>query len=575
MYQFRGLLGSLISSFLVFITITTNAQAINNNQLKNINSYISDAVNKGYQASVLIWEIDAESSARKSAQFSGVVVSRDGVVLSAAHVVMPGKTYKVMFADGRECVAKGLGRITIPPTFMLPDAAMLQIADKGTWPFAEMGWSSSLTVNTPCISIAYPESLEQRKPTVRFGHITQLKNKHGFLQSSCVMEPGDSGGPLFDLLGRVIGIHSGIETAENINYEVPINTYRKFWSALSKPIDYTSLPADTAVLSADPLIGAIKAVPQSKDFLNTINSKGLKLQPSCVRVKSVIDGKEQQILGTLISTEGLTTAPGFANKTLLLTKNSMVGESPVIMLPDGKTVKGDVIARSRVDDLGLLQADKIGLKGITIDFRKNDTIGFQDVGTFLISPRPDSAARIGVLGSELLNLPKITSYGYVGATTGLKGDKLVFTYIQPNSAAQTGGLQQGDELHTVDGNTVEDQLDFLKALQKYSAGDTTTINIIREGKEYSKIIILKYPPERKSGHPAELFAGGKSLRRDGFNQVFIHDSAILATECGGPVFNAEGDLIGINIARLSRTSTVAIPASTIKAFVKSSLKSKK
>jgi serine protease Do len=115
MYKFRAFLAVVLFSIFALSGVFLNAQPIN--KLKQTNSkllggYISKAIAKSYGASVLMWEIDAESSARMSAQFSGVVVSKDGIVLSAAHVVMPGKTYKVMFPDGRECVAKGLGRIS-------------------------------------------------------------------------------------------------------------------------------------------------------------------------------------------------------------------------------------------------------------------------------------------------------------------------------------------------------------------------------------------------------------------------------------------------------------------------------
>jgi serine protease Do len=572
MYKFRAFLAVVLFSVFVLSGVFVNAQPIN--KLKQTNSkllggYISKAIAKSYGASVLMWEIDAESSARMSAQFSGVVVGKDGIVLSAAHVVMPGKTYKVMFPDGRECVAKGLGRITIPPTFMLPDAAMLKIVEKGPWPFAQMGWSSSLTVNTPCISIAYPESLEQRKPTVRFGHITLLKNKYGFLQSSCIMEPGDSGGPLFDLLGRVIGIHSGIEVPEDVNYEVPIDTYRKFWNALNKPENYVLLPADSSTVSSDPLITTIKSIPDITNLNKQLNIKGLQLQSTCAKVKSLIEGKEQQITATIISTEGIITKAALTNKTFLVSKSSMVGDTPIIVLPNGKSVKANVFSRNLNHDLVLLLADEKFGKGIKLNSPINDSIALNRLGTFFISPNPDSAARVGVLGSMLLNLPKITSYGYIGATTGIKDDKLVFTYIQPGSAAQVADLQAGDTIQTVDGYIVEDPLDFLKALQKYSAGDTTLVKITRAGKELTKKVILKYPPQKIANHPAGLFTGGKSIRRDGFNKVFVHDSAIRADECGGPLFNVQGHFVGINIARLSRTSTVAIPAFILKSLISS------
>ena len=54
------------------------------------------------------------------------------------------------------------------------------------------------------------------------------------LQSTALMEPGDSGGPLFDLNGSVIGIHSRIGRSMERNYEVPVNTYRKYWNELNR-----------------------------------------------------------------------------------------------------------------------------------------------------------------------------------------------------------------------------------------------------------------------------------------------------------------------------------------------------
>jgi serine protease Do len=51
---------------------------------------------------------------------------------------------------------------------------------------------------------------------------------------------------------------------------------------------------------------------------------------------------------------------------------------------------------------------------------------------------------------------------------------------------------------------------------------------------------------------------------DGFKKLFAHDANIKSDECGGPVFDAEGNFYGINIARFSRTTTLAIPADVIR-----------
>ena len=527
---------------------------------------ISAAIEKGYKAAVLMWQIDAETGNRMSAQFSGVVVSPDGVILSAAHVVMPGNTYKVMFADGRDCIAKGLGRITIPPNYMVPDAAILKIAGTGVWPYAEMGWSSSLTIGQPCISIAYPESQAQRKPMIRFGKISSLKNEYGFVQSTCVMEPGDSGGPLFDLLGRVIGIHSGIQIPEDVNYEVPIDTYRKYWAALNQAKDYQALPADSTVIARDP----VKHQGIDKAALLDLEKQAIQVDQShkgnVVILRSILDGSAQQIAGTVLSAKGLSSKK---SGTVIISKSSMLGANPVALDAHGRELKLRVVGRNRADDLVVLLAEKHPGSGIGLFANASDSTADERAGRFLISLIADSAARIGVLGSLHVDLPNATSYGYMGASTEIKNDTLRFKSVSPTGAAASAGIKAGDMVSTIDGAQVQDELDFMKAVGSYQAGDTIQVGITSAGKRAIKPVVLKYPPQRQVNHPAELFAGGKSDRRDGFKDVSIQDARIQAKECGGPVFDLNNRFVGINIARLSRTSTLIVPANKIVHYLRS------
>lgn len=525
---------------------------------------VKKAVKKVYSASVLIWEFDTLQNSQMSAQFSGIVVSADGEVLSAAHVTAPGKTYQVTFPDGRQCIARGLGRIAVPPTFMLPDAAMLKIIETGPWPFADMGRSSSLKVNEPCLSIAYPESLEQRKPDVRFGRIVKLKNKYGFMESTCVMEPGDSGGPLFDLSGRLIGIHSGIEKSENINYEIPVDTYLKYRTSLMRPENYNALPVDTdAIQKAAPeneaaLTGSIDS------FFQLLNKQ---LKHTCVTISSTIGDKTLTIGGTVFTLEGIPVKDSYRGKDIILSKNSMIGENPMIMLPDGKVVNARIVKRDRVTDLILLLPVIRTGNGIKLQTSSSPDFDIADLGEFLVSIRPDSIWRTSVLGCAGIKLPKVTSYGYLGAVARRKQELLLLSFIQPGSAAEAAGMEVGDRLVTVDGKIVNDGLDVLKALQEFRAGDTTIIVIVHKGETIIKKVTLQYPPSKVTDHPADHFSGGKSVRRDGYENVFVHDGRIRAAECGGPVFDTAGNFRAINIARLSRTSTIAISARAARDFI--------
>ncbi len=72
-------------------------------------------------------------------------------------------------------------------------------------------------------------------------------------------------------------------------------------------------------------------------------------------------------------------------------------------------------------------------------------------------------------------------------------------------------------------------------------------------------------------HIAYRFTDGRSERRTDFSRVLIHDGKLKPSGCGGPLYGIDGKFYGINIARLSRTSSLAIPAAVIQKFIKQSL----
>lgn len=162
--------------------------------------------------------------------FSAVIVTRQGHIITAGHAVRPNGNYTVTLADGRKVKARGLG------ANKRVDCAMLKISNRGEWPFAEMGQSSVLVRNQPCISIGHPGKFDaQRGPVIRFGRIIDpVTDNEGMILSTAKMEPGDSGGPLIDFEGKVIGIHSNIRRSTNENYDVPIDSFRINWDELNQ-----------------------------------------------------------------------------------------------------------------------------------------------------------------------------------------------------------------------------------------------------------------------------------------------------------------------------------------------------
>jgi serine protease Do len=162
------------------------------------------------------------------AQGSGVIVSKDGYVLTAAHVSGPaGRKVVVILPDGRKVKGKTLG------ANRGIDSGMIKITDEGPWPFAEMGDSSKLKKGQWCIATGHPGGFQEgRTPVVRLGRILNVRSV--FIQTDCKLVGGDSGGPVFDMDGKVIGIHSSIGGRITANIHVPVNTYRDNWDRMVK-----------------------------------------------------------------------------------------------------------------------------------------------------------------------------------------------------------------------------------------------------------------------------------------------------------------------------------------------------
>jgi serine protease Do len=554
---------------LVLLVICNNAyaQKLNGKELEQV---IKKGIEKAYPASVRIWGFDTVSKQQMSAQFSGVVVRPDGYILTAAHVDVPGKTYMVTFPDGRVCIAAGLGKIEYTQDHTIPDVAMMKIITKGVWPYAEMGWSSNLKQYEPCISIAYPESLNQPKPVVRFGYIANVKTERGFIQSTCIMEPGDSGGPLFDYMGRVIGLHSAITVAEKENYEVPVDLYKKYWTALNIAKVYSALPVDTDSLYNDPSASAIISIPELKNADANFQKITSEYKSSCLSIISINkNGEKQKALGTLFALSGNLLKQ--AGHNIIISKSSLIGNYPLVVAGFGRMITVKVIARDIKNDLVLLEL-ATEIKG-GIKFKKGDidSLGIQP-GQFLSSPLPDTISKASIVGNKPFSLPKMYSSGFLGAAIAYGTGPLSLTRIQPGSEADVIGLKIGDEVLSINDAPINKAPDYATELQKYWPGDTIKLQLKRAGFIFGKTAVLGTMPKPVNNHPAEFLAGGKSNRRDGFGQVFSHDATLKPYECGGPVFNLYGRFYGINIARYSRTSSLAIPSIIIYNFIEQTLK---
>lgn len=160
---------------------------------------------------------------RGPAQGSGVIISQDGYVLTAAHVSgPPGRRVKLIRNDGATLDGISMGRHEIL------DAGLVKITDPGTWPVAKIGDVDDLKHGDWVIGTGHPGGFDgERLPVVRLGRV--ILKMSSLIQTDVALVGGDSGGPLFDLNGRVVAIHSRIGPGTEFNFHVPTSVYSENW----------------------------------------------------------------------------------------------------------------------------------------------------------------------------------------------------------------------------------------------------------------------------------------------------------------------------------------------------------
>jgi serine protease Do len=190
----------------------------NRKDLETIQNALTQVLAKARNATVCI-ELGGGSG-------SGVLVSEDGLVLTAAHVAGGiNKDLTVMLEDGRKFKAVSLGVVADT------DAAMVHITDKEKFPFIEIDRDDTTLLGDWVFALGHSGGYDkQRGSVVRLGRLVRMTENT--IQSDCTLIGGDSGGPLFNLQGELIGIHSRVGAWMGIDMHVPIPVFLKNWDGL-------------------------------------------------------------------------------------------------------------------------------------------------------------------------------------------------------------------------------------------------------------------------------------------------------------------------------------------------------
>jgi serine protease Do len=358
---------------------------------------------------------------------SGFVISADGYVVTNNHVITADgqgeiESITVTMTDGVDYVAKLVGRDAAS------DLAVLKITGTKPFPFVKFGDSHNARVGDWVIAIGNPFGLGG---TVTAGIISAVYRNTGtgsaydrYLQTDASINRGNSGGPMFDMAGNVIGINNAIFSptggSVGIGFAIPAEIASPIVDKLRKgqAIERGYLGVRIQSLSED--LAASVGLPKKRgEFVQSVEpgqgAAKAGLEAGDVVLK--VDGKEvtpEQTLSFIVA----NTAPG-KRIPIELIRN---GQRMTVQAVVGKRPSEEALAKSQTFDPDQAQGEDGGMSGPGAD-KQSGPIVQQALGLAAIPLTPQIARQLG-------------------ASEGTRG--VVITAVDDAADAATKGLQRGD-----------------------------------------------------------------------------------------------------------------------------------
>ena len=278
-------------------------------------------------------------------------------------------------------------------------------------------------------------------------------------------------------------------------------------------------------------------------------------------------------LGTIISSQGFIVGK----------HSELNGEELFCSIGDEK-VSGQSLAYHKHHDLVLIKVDPEFVKEAKpISFSRNQSHAL--VGRIVVSASKESTrSKLGVISvvPQRFNIEQPTLED--GIDLGLTVSPFVVTKripdsdnsqvpqglevqrVYPRSVSERTGLYVGDLLQTINGVALSTRYELDRFAKSLRVGQKISVKVLREGKPKTlSTRIESFAPKMQH----DRWGGGPfSDRRFGFNRVISHDSIIEPEQCGGPLTDLNGNVLGINIARSMRVASFAIPLYEVEAFVR-------
>jgi serine protease Do len=375
---------------------------------------------------------------------SGVIVDKEGLIVTNNHVVGDAKEVEVRLSDKSKFIGQVIGRD--PDT----DIAIVKITPTGELPTVPFGDSSKVRVGQWAMAVGNPFSLDR---TVTLGVVSglerdavRLSRYEAFIQTDASINPGNSGGPLFNIKGEVIGINTAIiNYAQGIGFAIPSNMVQQVVGQLRIRGKVTrgwlgvGIQEVTAELAGKFGIKENDGVLVNDVFENEPAARA-GLKPGDIIIK--VDGRRVE------TPAGLSRA--------------------VAGLTPGTKIELDVIRNGE-------------RRTLTVDLgeRKEDA-----VVASIPSPPPQPEVKLGLsvqdLTQELADKFKIKDQ---------KG--VLVNKVDPGSVAQEQGLREGDLIKEVNRQAIASAEEFKSAVAQAKKGESVLLRVVRENRAFYSVLSPK------------------------------------------------------------------------------------
>ena len=365
---------------------------------------------------------------------TGFLIDEDGHILTNHHVIEGAERLTVKLADGRSLRADVIG--SDPDT----DIALIKVSAAAPLPHATLGDSDLLRVGEWVCAIGNPLAYEH---TVTVGVVSFLGRKlfdaglDNYIQTDAAISFGNSGGPLINSRGQVIGINSAISRqASNIGFAVPINQARGVLPQLKKVGRVERGYIGVTLRDVDPDLQSSLKLTRSNGALVqdvTAGSPGARvgLRPYDVIVS--VDGDPVRTYDRLIR-EIASRAPG-------------------------SSARLEYVRDGRAREVSVKLAERP-----------------QSVRDHTPTPAERSTQRIGPneLGLTLVEIDAGNSHRF-DVPSGMTG--LLVQRVEPLSVAYDGGIQRGEIILEINRQAVNSIAGFRRAIAATQAGDVLALYI--------------------------------------------------------------------------------------------------